>query len=1063
MKYPYRSPKSVEKNPTIPIDADDPRLNKLNRGITKARVGAEVEEVNDFTGRLIPQGAYTTSSGRDGSGRTPPVVTPPLDKDDLDDKLSVQLGPISNLTASWTGKTLNINFDFDTNSIEYPDNKYANGFKVKLVTAGSGVEGTSPDDMFPINSSITNHSYAIDSNKNAKILGNSYYELSQICVVAIDNIGISIGPYVCITAPAFVLDLNPPEISVSAVNDGYSVTVTNVAELAKDSYFETEISEVISDAAEAPTSGWDIRERKSVNPIIVSAPDLGTRWVRARFLADSGIYTTYSTAYKVTPITSQGVDTLPPNEVTINSVAWVGEDIQINYSLPATEEPYQFQIALTAPNTQVGYFYDLPALHNTTNPQVLTITKDKIFAQFSGYFSSYTGVIKGIDSNGNRSAGVSFNVLARTNPLTGITPTFSVTPTANGYIVTWTNVVGMTYADVYEKATSWGGGNPTDESDRVYAGQSPVTIQSLNYTTRYIKIRFYDDYGNTSNYSAEQTVVPYDPGLLSLIENPVTFETDGSIIAGSYDEVNNTIDYPAVVFNQDGIFAYDENGNATTQLINTALTGQNTFITTQAQIADWVIHPTKIENTISGTADTYTGLSGTGTYAFWAGSPTAGGSNLSKFWVKPDGSVKAQNIQITGGPSGGKVLDVGGLFSVTSAGVMTATSANITGNITALTGTFKGNVEISSVITDGAVGSLYSGTLSAPNINGISTITGDGFILNIEGLSFWNNGSRVTYIANDDDSAAHTPGTLVTKKAEIGTNWIVDSEKIYGASSSGGEVILKAGTTSGSGLYAKVGVTSAGIAAPGSANGTVAIWAGGSVDGSIVGPQDIDLSQENKTPSFYVKYDGSLFARKAKISGTLSGGGLEVTQWGPGYSFTATGNGYWLDENGAFLLGSSNQNTGSYISLVNNNLAISVQSGGSFRLGPPGTFMNGSFEVPNAALTYIPEDNQLRLSPKTASGTNITGIYLDSFVDDQNYGKNDPMVVRSDGWTKNGGGEGEAPSSWTKTTNQIGRIVKGRRLYWGFNKTPEQALSELSVAGIADAEAGDFFFSTAVV
>lgn len=874
MKYPYRSPKSVAKNPTIPIDINDPRMDPLKRGITKARSGSEIDIV-DYVNNLtqVQPGSYITQIGN----REPSSPYPNPTDQEIRDTLVTELGEISNLTLTRSGEDIIFEFDFDPTLLV---NKYATEFRVILTSGDS--EFTTEVGMFPINLSLTHHQYTLTQAKIEKTMNISTVDFDSFCVYAFDKLSTEGGTPVCATTiPPYVLNLAAPEITVVAVNNGYIATVTNTTEMAKSAFANIDVWEIESNDGTAPAivyaadgitpTNYKRVYLSSINPATIISPNLNKRWVIARFTSKYfDKYSSFSTAYAVTPISPVNVDLTPPDEATSISASWSGDNIVLSYT-PA-ENAVRFVVELTAPDSNVGYFY---FFLTGTGAQTSTITKTLIFGQFGAYYSSYTGVIKSIDAADNHSAGASFNVPARSNPLLGVTPTFTVNPTANGYIVTWTNVSGMTYADVYESATSWGGGNPTDESSRVYAGQSPVTIQSLNYTTRYIKIRFYDDYGNTSNYSAEQTVVPYDPGLLSLIENPVTFDTDGSIIAGSYDEINNVVNYPAVIFNQDGIFAYDENGLSTTQIINTALAGQNTFVTTQAQIADWIISPTKFENTPTG-PNTYTGLSASGTYAIWAGSPTAGGSNLAKFWVKPDGSVQASDISIVGGS-----LDIGGgTFEVTSGGALTATSANITGQITATSGSFSGNVFI------GTSGSIYSGTIvpgSPP------TLSGSGFILNNEGLRF--NSSTTQGITTIDG----TTGLLITKSAQIG-GWNVNENSIYKTGTYGtvtldsvnAAVILSTETNANAGIAAATSNTSQ------------VFWAG--------------IGKDNANNGFYVKADGSLFASKAIIEGTLSSGKTSVSD--------VTNNGFYLKSDGQFNIGSAT--TG--ISLIDGSLKIKVNA-----------------------------------------------------------------------------------------------------------------------------------------
>ena len=105
----------------------------------------------------------------------------------------------------------------------------------------------------------------------------------------------------------------------------------------------------------------------------------------------------------------------------------------------------------------------------------------------------------------------------------------------------------------------------------------------------------------------------------------------------------------------------------------------------------------KIENQLIPGITKFAGLSASGTYAFWAGSTTAGGDAQSEFSVTQSGAVQAKNITISGGS-----LTVGASTIAASTGKLTSTDAEITGKITANTGKI-GNLNIDS-------GALYTGT-----------------------------------------------------------------------------------------------------------------------------------------------------------------------------------------------------------------------------------------------------------------------------------------------------------------------------------------------------------------
>ena len=482
-----------------------------------------------------------------------------------------------------------------------------------------------------------------------------------------------------------------------------------------------------------------------------------------------------------------------------------------------------------------------------------------------------------------------FYFVTRANPLSAIYPTvgtpntnspsgiFRVTAISNGYVVDFDLPEGATRLEVYEKSSAWTV-VPTDDTLMVYSGLSPATVITPNYTKRYVIVRFYDQYDNTSYYSMEKTgqtsgveITPINVGTLSLISNPIKIQTDGSIFAGA----GNSTTYPQVFFNKDGLFAYDTGGTRTTQIVNDAISGGPTFITTSAQIANWTITSNKIENTLYGvgTNKNYAGLSANGTYAFWAGSPVAGGDATSKFSVTHTGIVTMRDVHIVGNPGDGTntSLAIGGSdesapFRVTTSGAMTATSANITGSITVNQQSyFNANVNV-------AAGSYL-----------ISTGTGTVKV-GAEGLLALNaSAAPTTKIYSSPISVAGTSGiSLWSSKALFGPNessgWLIDSGVIksnYITLDSANQEIKIVSSTSNStnGILLKAGTDS---------------------DYAIQVGKLTGLTTSNAY--FYVTHAGSLFASNATIAGTLRGGQKTGAA-------DTTNAGYYFDAGGSAIIG----------------------------------------------------------------------------------------------------------------------------------------------------------------
>jgi hypothetical protein len=210
------------------------------------------------------------------------------------------------------------------------------------------------------------------------------------------------------------------------------------------------------------------------------------------------------------------------------------------------------------------------------------------------------------------------------------------------------------------------------------------------------------------------------------------------------------------------LYVYNTGGSPSTQIIANATDGSPTLITTNAKIADWMVYSSKIENTLHAGTTQYTGLSPSGTYAFWAGSTTAGGDASAKFSVTPAGAVIARNISVYGG-----TLSVGANFDVTSNGVLTATSASVTGTINAQAGVFKGTVDVGSATDTGGVlrvsagsGTILIGTNAL--INGTTTAA----------ITASSGGTTNFYVRASD-------GYLFSQYGKIG-GWDIGTSKLSG-------------------------------------------------------------------------------------------------------------------------------------------------------------------------------------------------------------------------------------------------------------------------------------------
>ena len=856
MKSKYKSSKSVAKNQTVPINVGDPRLAWNKKGQTKARQGAEVEEVGLDNKSLVAGGRNlnnpTGAASVDNTKYSPDIPLPAINNKPpafypggSGPFILTPTDP-TDVSAVWSGNDLVITFNWD---YENDLNSTVSQFIVELTSGG--VTRRTPSNTFIPNRTQIAQTLVVTKSLITSMFNVFRTSFSAICVLTADPLN-NISNTICTSSlPSYVLDLPTPVINVTSITSGYSVSYTTPTQ---DVFDGIEIVEYESTSSTEPTGVTYKRTFfNTLNPAVVLTPNFNKRWVKARFSSDGGVYTPYSAAQVVTPTVIGSVDLTPPNEVVSVSAAWSGDNIVVSYELPSSDAGIRVEIILTSANSLVGYFYRFPVGSGTS--QTTTITKRDLLEQFGQHYSSFTGILKSIDSNDNRSSGESFNVPTRANPLTGVVPTFSITPLTNGYSVfanNYESTTGVTYMEVYAKHTPWLS-DPTNDDDVVYAGPNPAVIIDTEYTPVYIKVRYYDDFDNGSSYSnqSNNSTTPLDAGIVTSFENPITFGVNGVIYAGAnYNSGNRTL------FKTGGIFAYDADGVQTTQILSDADAGTPTFITQRAQIADWNITDTKIENDLGGAPTSYTGLSATGDYAFWAGSTVSGGNETSKFTVTPAGEVTAREITILGNGGIDPLISAGGLFTVNNDGSFTATSANIQGVIKANSGEFLGNVLIKSN------GSLYSpkttGTVPAPGVAGV--------IFDNDAISaFGDSSSSYTQMY----STPLTGGiTFKTTSADIG-GWKVSESSI----SRTGAANISLNATTGNISVSAQNVLSytSGINGPIVSTGSTPV---DNINGTPVGAENVFWAgtggATGTSNAFRVTLAGNLYASNAKITGTIS-------------------------------------------------------------------------------------------------------------------------------------------------------------------------------------------------
>ena len=416
MKSEYKSGKSVGKNQTIPIRVDDPRLSWLKAGQTKARLGSEIEYIG-LDGKGILVGGASNASGTSGAPSTP---APP------DTTIFVNQQPIvypggsgpfvlgltdpANITAVWSGDTLNVSFDWDKSN---PANATASQFILKLTTTG-GATAYTPFNLFTI-SSLTPSGIRWTVGLTPAIITNMFNiwvtSFSSICVEVADplnNLNISQMGICTTSIPGHTFAINPPHITVSSISNGYKVaygessgTPTGSSTYrpgTADGTFPTDSSidsveiwelegastptpTVTLDGTGAPT-GWTRVYFGKLDPVSITTQNFNGRWVIARFKSLSAENTPFCAPAYIIPTSPVTVNVKVPTSVTSATAAWSGNDISLTYVLPGATATIT---NVTGDGTTMTY----TATNNFAAGNVVTITG--ITSTASAY--NTTGVI----------------------------------------------------------------------------------------------------------------------------------------------------------------------------------------------------------------------------------------------------------------------------------------------------------------------------------------------------------------------------------------------------------------------------------------------------------------------------------------------------------------------------------------------------------------------------------------------------------------------------------------------------------------------------------------------
>jgi hypothetical protein len=337
----YKNNKSVAKNPTISIDADDPRVSWENLKQTQSRIGSEFEIIGDEGRAVLFSGSFSNSSAIVTDKNVvaevfSPIVIPPMGNKPPKTYPGGS-GPVvivptdpANVSAVWSGNDLVITFDWDyANEL----NDTVSQFIVELTSGG--VAKRTPANTFIPNTTQTAQTITVTKAMITSMFNVFRTSFSSICVLTGDPLN-NISSTICAaTVPTYTLSLPVPIITVSAIASGYSVAYTSPTD---DIYDAIDIVEYESTSATEPTGVTYTRTYLgTINPANVISSGTNKRWVKARFSSDAGVYTAFSAAQAVTPTSPVVADNEgPANVASVTATGSLDLDGVIGFNGHAT-------------------------------------------------------------------------------------------------------------------------------------------------------------------------------------------------------------------------------------------------------------------------------------------------------------------------------------------------------------------------------------------------------------------------------------------------------------------------------------------------------------------------------------------------------------------------------------------------------------------------------------------------------------------------------------------------------------------------------------------------------
>ena len=659
MKSKYQSSKSVAKNPTVPISADDPRVawNKLSQ--TKSRQGAEIDIVG-LDGKSLVAGGSTpgNQSGTSSSSvknTDKDTYYPP--SDGLKSRL-VKYGLITptaptDVVATWSGENLVITFNWD-----YASESNVTVTEFILEITAESVTRLTPLGLFPVNKTQTAQTITITQEILYNVFGAYTTQITSVGVLARDALWNKSTKAYTVSVPSYTSDLPTPTITVTSITNGYSVAYTTPSQ---SSYNVIEVVEYESNSSTEPTGVTYLRTYfDDITPANVITHNYNARWVKARFYSKFRTNTAYSAAQKVTPTSAISVDTEgPANVATVTTtggldttgtigfngyadISWASvttggiRGYRIRYR-PVTTPVSSYSYA-DSPGT--GTAYRLSGLGAGLTYQIAVATYDEFNNTSTSYIAGSNVAISGTPFIGTNVSTTGFFQAGVTGTDTGTFKFgYGVDTGKRGLVF---NAHNYWYIDSAQSASLKVGGSTTNYIEwngSTFVIDGDITARSGSFT------------GNVLLNGGSL----YAPG------------TGGSASSGI-----------RTIFNSSGVAAYNASGGSA-QMLTTPMANGAVFTTNAADIGGWIVDTNRIYKTsVSGKGDIfidssngYIAVSNSSNPDELAGINSPSGLTSSVFWAGGTNPNSESNK-----------------FRVTYAGTLYALEASITGTIKANAGGF---------------------------------------------------------------------------------------------------------------------------------------------------------------------------------------------------------------------------------------------------------------------------------------------------------------------------------------------------------------------------------------